>query len=160
MQSGLTDEQHEAGFIGSQEFIVDHGGLGPNWITSMYQTLLGQASGVDEVQYWVNNLDNGMTPADIALGFTASPEREAQRVAADYKQYLGRNASSGEIQNWVNVFENGANNEQVIAGFVSSQEYFQNHGNNIVDWLFADYRATLQHQPNLNGFNYWENQLQ
>jgi hypothetical protein len=46
------------------------------------------------------------------------------------------------------------------AGFLSSQEYVQDHGNNIVDWLFGDYRATLNRLPDLNGFDYWESQLQ
>ena len=48
----------------------------------------------------------------------------------------------------------------MIAGFVSSQEYFQEHGNNIVDWLFADYRATLGRNPDATGYQYWLSQLQ
>jgi Domain of unknown function (DUF4214) len=89
------------------------------------------------------------------------PDR-AQRVspvAADYQQYLGRSASQAELPYWVNVFLGGADNEKVIAGFVSSQEYFQAHGNNIVDWLFAGYRAVLQRQPDNGGYQYWLNRL-
>jgi hypothetical protein len=102
----------------------------------------------------------GESAADIAYGFAAGGERESQRVVADYQQYLRRSASASEIQYWVNVFENGGSNEQVIAGFVSSQEYFQDHGNNIVDWLFVDYRATLQRQPDTGGYQYWLTQLE
>ena len=159
LQQGLTDEQLEAGFIGSDEYIKNHGGSGPGWIQGMYGSLLGRAPSAGEVQYWVNNLNNGMAPSQIALGFAASPERESQRVAGDYQQYLGRGAQPAEIQFWVNVFVNGGRNEQVIAGFLSSQEYFQNHGNNIVDWLYADYRATLQRNPDSSGFIYWLGQL-
>ena len=96
---------------------------------------------------------------DIALGFTTSQEHETNVVEADYQQYLGRSASSAEIQYWVNVFLNGAINEQVIAGFISSQEFFQDHGDNVVDWLFAGYRAALGRQPDSVGYQYWLSQL-
>jgi hypothetical protein len=157
---GLSDEHLESGFIGSQEYINNHGGAGQGWVTGMYQNLLGRTPVASEVQYWVGQLQGGESTASIAFGFAASPERESDRVAADYQQYLGRRASASENSYWVNVFLNGGSNEQVIAGFVSSQEYFQGKGsNNIVDWLFADYRATLNRQPDQTGFNYWENLL-
>jgi hypothetical protein len=159
MQYGLTDEQLEAGFIGSDEYIQNHGGAGPSWIQSLYVTLLGRTPAPNEVQYWVDQLHHGVPPTQIALGFTTSQEREAQRVAADYQQYLGRGASSSEIQYWVNFFLNGGNNEQVIGGFISSQEYFQQHGNDIVDWLFAAYRAILQRELDPFGYQYWLSQL-
>ncbi len=161
MQQGLTDEQLEAGFIGSAEYIANHGGTGPSWITGMYQNLLGRTPAASEVRYWVNNLAAGAAPAQVAYGFAASPERESQRVQADYQKYLGRSASTTEVSYWVNVFLNGGTNEQVVAGFVASQEYFQTQGsNNIVDWLFADYRATLNRQPDQAGYQYWINQLE
>ena len=69
---GLTDEKLEAGFIGSQEYIQDHGGTGPNWITGLYVDLLGRTPAPSEVLYWVNNLNDGMSPVDIAYGFAAT----------------------------------------------------------------------------------------
>jgi hypothetical protein len=125
----------------------------------MYQNLLGRTPSQDEVQYWGNQLKNGVAPATIAYGFAASPERESDRVNSDYVQYLGRNARATELPYWVNNFLNGGSNEAVIAGFVASQEYFQEHSNNIVDWLFADYRATLSREPDSSGYNYWLNKL-
>ena len=32
MQGGVTDEQLEAFFLGSREYIVDHGGVNPNGV--------------------------------------------------------------------------------------------------------------------------------
>jgi hypothetical protein len=126
----------------------------------MYQNLLGRTPAASEVQYWLTQLQGGESTASIAFGFAAGPERESDRVAADYQQYLGRSASASESSYWVSVFLNGGSNEQVIAGFVSSQEYFLGKGSkNIVDWLFADYRATLNRAPVQSEFNYWENLL-
>ncbi len=155
----LSDERLEAGFIGSTEYINDHDGAGAGWIKGMYENLLGRTPAAWEVQYWSDQLAAGESTTDIAYGFAASQERETQRVTADYQQYLGRGARPDEVQYWVNVFENGGSNEEVIAGFISSQEYFQDHGNNVVDWLYACYRAVLHRQPDAVALAYWENQL-
>jgi hypothetical protein len=120
---------------------------------------LGRTPQASEIQYWIDQLAVGMTPQEVALGFAASSEREMQRVQADYRQYLGRSANTAEASYWVNVFLNGGSNEQVNAGFLSSQEYFQNHGGNVVDWLFAAYRAVLNRQPDASGYQYWLGQL-
>jgi hypothetical protein len=159
MQNGLSDEHLEAGFIGSVEYIANHGGAGAGWVQGMYFNLLGRTPAPSEVQYWLSQLASGQSTADIAYGFAASQERESQRVQADYQQYLGRNASPTEVPYWVNVFLSGSSNEKVVAGFVSSQEYFSQHGNNIVDWLFADYHATLNRLPDMTGYQFWEGKL-
>jgi hypothetical protein len=160
MQSNaLSDEGLEAVFIGSQEYINNHGGPGQGWIVGMYQNLLGRTPGASEVQHWLGQLAGGATTTSIAYGFAASQERESQRVAADYQQYLGRTAQQSEIQYWVNLFVGGGRNEQVIAGFISSQEYFQNAGGNIVDWLYTSYRAVLNHVPDAAGLQHWLSQL-
>jgi hypothetical protein len=159
MQHGLSDERLEAGFIGSAKYIANHGGAGPKWVQGLYVDLLGRTPRSDEVAYWVNNLNRGESPADVAYGFAASKERETQRVSADYNRNLGRSATQAELPYWVNVFLAGTDNEQVIAGFVGSQEYFQHHSGNIVDWLFAAYCDVLQRQPDTVGYQYWVDRL-
>ena len=39
MQNGLSDETLEASFIGSTEYIADHGGAGAGWVTPMRRRL-------------------------------------------------------------------------------------------------------------------------
>src|SRR6185369_15661546 len=39
MRHGLSDESLEAGFIGSPEYIENHGGQGEGWVRGMYQDL-------------------------------------------------------------------------------------------------------------------------
>ena len=155
MQTGLSDEHLEAGFIGSTEYITNHGGAGAGWVHGMYVNLLGRTPALSEVQFWLKQLNAGKSTSDIAYGFAASQERESQRIQADYLQYLGRSAGAGEVSSWVNVFLGGGSNERVISGFVSSQEYFQSHGSDVVDWLFAAYRTTLQRQPDPVGYQNW-----
>jgi hypothetical protein len=147
MQSGLSDEHLEAGFIGSPEYINNHGGPGAGWVTGMYVDLLGRQPTPTEVANWVRVLQNGMPAAAVAYVFAAGPEREAERITADYQKYLNRTPEAGIVAAWVNAFESGMNNESVIAGFVGGQEYFQKHYDNITDWLFSAYDDILGRDP-------------
>src|SRR5262249_8807011 len=126
LQHGLTDEQLEAGFIGSPEYIHNHGGTSQAWVVGMYHDLLGRTPADFEVNYWLNQLASGVQPSAVAYGFAASKERESQRVVADYQRYLGRTPQQFEIDYWVDQFTNHhLDNEAVVAGFVGSIEYFQ-----------------------------------
>jgi hypothetical protein len=127
LQNALTDEQLEAGFIGSPEYIQAHGGSGPAWIQGMYQDLLGRTPSQSEVDGWVSALRTSLTPTQVAYGFAASAEREGQRVAADYANYLHRTPAQAEVDGWVRTFLAGSTNENVVAGFVGSPEYYKMH---------------------------------
>lgn len=125
LQRGLTDEELEAYFIGSQEFFVNSGGTNAAWIEALYEHLLGRpADGFGE-NAWLQVLASGISRTRVALGFAASPEREAQRVEDDYFHYLGREPGAAEVNSWVFAFQHGVTNENVITGFVASDEYFR-----------------------------------
>jgi hypothetical protein len=125
VQNGLTDEQLEAKFISSPEYIANHGGPGAGWVKGMYVDLLQRTPSDGEVQGWVNALNRGVTPEAVAYGFAASAEREGIRVRNDYFAYLGRTAGQAEVDSWVNAFTHGLTNEDLVAGFIASDEYFQ-----------------------------------
>src|SRR5207245_1131524 len=124
MQHGLTDEQLEAGFIGSAEYIANHGGKGAGWVRGMYQDILGRTPSQSEVDGWVQALNSGVAPQDVAYGFASGAEREGNRVRADYQTFLGRTPTQPEVAGWVNGFLHGLTNEDLVAGFLSSPEYY------------------------------------
>jgi hypothetical protein len=155
MQNGLSDEQVEAGFIGSAEYVGKHGGSGAAWVRGLYQDLLGRTPTQAEVDYWVQTLNSGSNTAAVAYGFAASEERETQRVASDYQKYLGRWAGATELAFWVQSFEHGYSNEDVIAGFVGAAEYYQNHGSSAGQWLNAVYQDLLARPADAVADNYW-----
>jgi hypothetical protein len=155
LQSGLTDERLEASFIGSPEYIHNHGGTGEAWVTGLYQDLLGRNPDQVGLNAWLTALHNGQSPADIAYGFAASPEREGQRITADYQTYLSRAPEADVVSAWVANFLHGASNEDVVAGFVGSAEYFAKHGANAQDWLFAAYQQTLGRTPDPASLDSW-----
>jgi hypothetical protein len=145
----MSDEPMEAGFIGSPEYIQNHGGPGAAWITGMYRNLLGRFPSKAELDAWLAALADGESPADVAFGFAASPEREGQRITADYQTYLGRLPSASEVPNWVQAFNGGQSisKEDIIADFVGSPEFFQSHQDDVSDWLISAYEDILNRPP-------------
>jgi hypothetical protein len=127
MVNGLTDQQLEAGFIGSAEYYTHTGGTNQLWVEAMYQDLLGRRPDAAGESYWLAQLAAGADRATVAYGFAASIEREGQLVQQDYQKYLHRTASPSEVAYWVNTFTQGFTNEDIVTGFVSSDEYYRAH---------------------------------
>jgi hypothetical protein len=156
LRDGLSDESLEANFIGSQEYIQDHGGDWAAWVEGMYQDLLGRTPAQSEVDAWVQNLNAGEAPSRVAYGFAASAEREAQRVTADYQTFLGRDPSANEISAWVAAFSSGVSNESIMGGFAGSPEYFQNPNKGNDDrtqWVQSAYQDILHRAPTADEVN-------
>jgi hypothetical protein len=166
MQKGTySDEQVEAFFLSSVEYIANHGGPGRGWIIGLYQDLLGRPPGQIqplEVDNWVLILNGGKSAYEVALGFAASAEREGQRVRFNYQTYLGREARQDEVELWVGGFLNGLTNEEMVAGFVGSPEYYlssQKGRNNEAGWVARAYLDVLFRAAGIGEVNSWLQQL-
>lgn len=158
MRQGMTQEQIEANFIGSAEYIASHGGTGEAWVRGMYQDLLGRSPDPVGLQGWVARLNSGTKPYDVAYGFAASAEREGIRVREIYTTFLGRQPSQAEVDGWVTQFINGARQEAVVAGFLGSREYFNSSrkGNgDSATWLRSAYRDILRREAGTAEVTSW-----
>jgi hypothetical protein len=152
----VTDERLEAGFIGSPEYIQNHGGSGRGWVVGMYHDLLGRTPSDAEVNTFLAALANGTTTTQVAYAFAAGPEREGIRVRGDYATFLGRSATDAEVSGWVNAFLTGVTNEDVVAGFVGSAEYYnsaQRGRGNRAEWLVSAYSQVLFRDPSVGEIN-------
>ena len=98
MEQGVSKEQLEANFIGSNKSSREHGGTIAAWMAGLYQDLLGRKPGPNEMGYWVSQVSIGASPVQVAFSFAASPEREQLQVREDYTTYLGRRRQSGRGQ--------------------------------------------------------------
>lgn len=123
----VTDEQLEADFISSPEFYQHAGGTDVLWVDALYQSLLRRSADSSGEAYWAQQLSQGVRRADIAYGFSASEERETERIAFDYMHFLHRAPDAAGIDYWLKQFAHGVTNEELITGFVASDEYFQQH---------------------------------
>ncbi len=160
MAQGMTDEQLEASFVGSDEYVSDHGGASAAWVKDIYQNLLGRSASQAEIDHWLQQMAQGLSTNDVAYGFAASPEREGERISKTYQDVLGRRATADEVHYWVNRFEQGATNEDVAAGFIASPEFYNNAGKgNVIDWLQAMYQDLLHRVPTGGELVYWQTQM-
>ncbi len=162
LAAGFTDEQLEAQFIGSSEYIFSHGGTGSGWVTGMYQDLLGRAPDSNGLNFWVGQFNAGVSPVVIALGFAASQEREANVLSAAYQTYLGRAIDTGAMTAWLNAFAHGTSNEDIVAALVGSQEYYNNPAKgqrNEAQWVRRAMDDILHREASDGDIAFWTNFL-
>lgn len=146
MRTGdVTDEELEASIIGSAEYINANGGLGMEWILSMYTDLLGRVPTTQELINWYSQIVAGADPVAVAYGFAASGEREAVRVTTNYQTLLGRTPNQAEVNSWVDLFVNqGMTNETMRGAFTGSSEYFSGLGqSSAAAWVSAAFTSLL-----------------
>ena len=157
----MTDEQLEGTFIGSAEYIAQHGGTNSAWVTGMYQDLLARTPASSEVAYWVGMISSGaLTPTQVAPSFAGSQERETLRIQADYHTYLGRSADQAGVNYWVSQFLQGVTNESVIAGFSASEEYYSTKGkSDPATWVASIYTDLLHRSATAAEIAHWVSQI-
>lgn len=162
MQAGLTEEQLDAAFIGSPEYVRDHGGNAAAWVTGMYQNLLDRSPDAQGLQYWTARLQAGESHDAVALGFAASPEREARVVNDEYRALLGRPASQTETATWVNQLVSGVRRDALVAALIGSAAYFNdpNKGDGSdAAWVGSVYHDLFGMSAPSGEEQYWVSQL-
>jgi hypothetical protein len=158
MQQGLSDQQLEAQFVGSPEYIAHHGGTSQAWVLSMYQNLLRRNPSTAELNSWVLALSRGLSTVDVAYGFVASRERENLRIQDYYHTYLRRNPRSPEVAAWGTMSSHGYSDENILAAFVGSGEYYlssSHGGRSDRRWVESVYQDLLHRDPSQNEIAAW-----
>ncbi|WP_028044927.1 DUF4214 domain-containing protein [Cellulomonas sp. URHE0023] len=126
MNSGLTIEQLDSGFIASDEYWADAGSTKAGWVRALYSDVLGRDAADAEVAAWVGQLDLGATRAQVAMGFLLSTEYLSSVVDGYYWWLLGRGLDPVGRTSWVSAIQQGSRDEQIIGGIVASDEYWTN----------------------------------
>jgi len=100
-----------AGFVGSTEFQSTYGSLNnTQFATLMYTNVLGRAPDSGGLSSWVNALNNGMSRADVVVGFSDSAEFRSTSLDG-FKNYMSH--SFGSWNDWI---EGGPGNDVLIGG--------------------------------------------
>ncbi|MFQ6549315.1 DUF4214 domain-containing protein [Aestuariibius sp. 2305UL40-4] len=149
-------------------------------IFRLYQGILGRRPDVDGLIHWFDKLESGeLDLSDIAARFVASAEFQRVYGATSseefitllYNNVLGRNPDPSGLAHWVRHLDSGPTRSEVALGFSESQEFvdktetlsltvsesaLQAAGS---DEIFRLYRATLNREPDLGGFETWTKRL-
>lgn len=110
------------------------------YVTSLYQELLGRTPDEGGLSAWVQAMAGGMTEAQVRQGFLDSAEYKARMstgqapsayagdaqafVSGLYWELLGRAPDAGGLAAWVQALQSGQlTDAQVRQGFLDSPEY-------------------------------------
>ena len=118
-------------FTQGPEFMATYGSLdNPQFVTLLYNNVLGRAPDAAGLAGWVALLQSGYTRGQVLLGFSDSTEYQAAIgnevfVTMMYTGMLRRTPESGGFTGWVNGMDMGTySRTQVINGFFLSTEYY------------------------------------
>jgi hypothetical protein len=123
-----TEEQALSGIVGSTEFFgraqtLGYGGTAnQNYVSALYQSLLGRTASSAEVDAQVAQLQQVGQQA-LALSILKSVEYRANVVRGYYTSLLHHTGSQAEVASWVNT---GLDLRAIRTGFESSLEFFLN----------------------------------
>jgi hypothetical protein len=133
-------------FLASAEYQILHPGLSDSeFVSSLYEGVLGRPAEVGAVAFWTEALAGGLSRAQAAVAFTDSAEARqhwsgetsaglfardlnAAIVREDYMTGLGREADTDGLTAWTNVLNNGGTAAQLARDLTASAEFQALHG--------------------------------
>jgi hypothetical protein len=121
--AGASETQVELAFLMSPEYQADHPGAAA-YITGLYTDVLRRAPAAAEMAFWVQRLQAGASPQEVALGFLTSPEAAGDAVQALYQQALRRPADPVGLAALTPLLQAGAPWEVGADALFASPEYF------------------------------------
>ena len=117
-------------FASSPEFIATYGSLNnSDFVTLVYQNVLGRAPDGAGLAYWVAQLNGGfMTRGQVMVGFSESPEYQGSSynrvfVTMIYYGMLRRVPEQFGFNYWVAALNAGASALDLINAFLVAPEY-------------------------------------
>ncbi len=124
IQTGTSELDVEAGFLGSAEYFQKAGGTNETFIAAAYRDILGRVAGPSETSFWLGQL-NVISREQVARNVIYSPEHLSQEVNAWYQTYLHRSPDSGGLAYWTGLLGAGTNPNSIQTGFIASPEYYE-----------------------------------
>jgi hypothetical protein len=100
-----------------------------------------------ETAFWVGQLDRGVSPAVVALGFTNSLEFRMNLIQLETQAYLHRLATPPEVNSAQAQLSAGVSDQALQAQILASTEYRLQHGNDALNWVNAVYQDVLGRFP-------------
>jgi hypothetical protein len=125
LNAGSTWARVEAAFLGSAEYYATRGGGNDaDFLTALYEDVLGRAPDAGGLATWGAALAGGMSRERVAALILGSQEADQILVAGWYQTYLHRQTDAGGLAAWVGMLQAGESQEKVLADILGSQEYF------------------------------------
>lgn len=125
LQSGMSEDDLTIAFLTSGEYANRFGNGNQAFVDSLYKDILGRTADKGGRDYWIGQLNAGMTRANLTLTFLTSTEKYAKVIDALYTQFLKRNADNYGRQYYLQQLQSGAINAWTLSQMlIASDEYF------------------------------------
>ncbi|WP_375550985.1 DUF4214 domain-containing protein [Rhodophyticola porphyridii] len=169
------------GFMGSPEFQGRYGATDTTeFVTLMYENVLGRAPDPAGLQAWRDQLDSGaLSRAEVVFGFSESQEfmgntaagalefsqagyraNWADEVFRLYQATLDRVPDPGGLLAWVGELAGGRPYLEVVSGFVNSSEFQGRYGaTDNAEFVTLMYENVLGRAPDPAGLQGWRRLL-
>ena len=150
----------------------------------LYTTCLGRASEPSGKAYWISQLMNGKTGAEVAYGFFFSAEfknhnfDDEEFVTRLYRTFMDREPDQKGLSFWLLYLKSGKTRVDVFNGFINSTEwadaclkagirsggaakpsFTKEASPEVVAFATRLYTTCLGRAPESGGLNYWSQEL-
>ncbi|MEO1554793.1 MAG: DUF4214 domain-containing protein [Pseudomonadota bacterium] len=170
-----------AGFMGSPEYAARFGMPDDaEFVTLLYQNVLGRAPDANGLARWTGDLADGVTRAEVIVGFSESAEFRADTMAdarafgqsnspsiwSDdvyrlYQATLDREPDLNGFLNWAGRLGSGTDYVEVANGFVNSPQFNATYSNGLTNAEFVTlmYDNVLDRAPDATGLTNWTDRM-
>jgi len=178
LQAGATLTDVSNAFVTSPEFLALYGGLdNAQFVERLYLNAFDRAPDPAGFDYWVGQLDAGLSRGQMVAEISESPEHVAKHIQAVnaglfdldegaasiariYYGALDRNPDVAGLTYWTGVLERGASLAQVGDAFASTPEFQAKYGGlGNPAFVGSLYQNVLDRAPDPSGLAYWTGQL-
>ncbi len=124
-------------------------------VTNLYRDILEREPVPGEVHFWTERLMHGMSPYQVALGFTRSREFSKKLVFGMYRRFLHRIPGNDHTY-WVErMMRLNASERQITSEILGSAEYFALAGGSNVRFIVRLYTDLLGRIPSHAEASWW-----
>jgi hypothetical protein len=129
------------------------------YVTSLYQTLLGHVPDPAGLQTYGELVQNGLPLETVVPVIWQAADHRGREVNQFYSAYLHRTPGAAEQAGWVNAFLAGATEEQVQAAILTSPEYQAGHASDDA-FVAGLYQDVLGRSADITGEAGWVQALE
>ncbi|MEM9395120.1 MAG: DUF4214 domain-containing protein [Pseudomonadota bacterium] len=135
LANGMSKHEAVSGFVSSAEFQSNYGATdNAQFVSLLYNNVLGREPGADGLSYWVGELDAGMSRNEVVLGLADSAEF-ITLTTAELKTFMRSDA----LLSFSDELDGGAGSNVLIGGI--GADYFKFDGNSSFDTTVVDFEA-------------------
>lgn len=130
------------------------------FVRAAFPVVLGRSADDGAVAYWVDRLEDGMAPAEVARRLALSAEGRGRLVDLTYQRVLGRSADGPGRAHWSGRLAAGLTAEDLLAHLLATGEAYQRAGSSPEGFAIRLYQVHLGRNGQPAGVDHWTRRIE